>query len=93
MHLAKHCDVILMLVFDPMEVQLPIKGRYRFSDGRHDITVNTSDQRTTENYERMFRKHADHLKTLALRFGMRFIRVSTTDDPIEILQSSTSIHK
>ena len=93
MHLAKHCDVILMLVFDPMEVQLPVKGRYRFSDGRHDITVNTSDRRTAENYELMFRKHADHLKTLALRFGMRFVRVSTTDDPVEILQSSTTIHK
>ena len=88
MHLAKHCDVILMLVFDPMEVQLPVKGHYRFSDGRHDITVNTSDRRTTENYEQMFRKHTDRLKRLELRFGMRFVRVSTTDDPVEVLQSS-----
>jgi len=90
MHLAKHCDVILMLIFDPMEIRLPTEGRFRFSDGQHDITVNTSDRLATENFEQMFRKHTDYIKTLALRFRMRFVMVSTVDDPVDVLQSSVA---
>lgn len=93
MRLAKHCDVILLLVVDPLEMQLPPKGRYRFSDGQRDVTVNTADDWTVKDYRQIFRQRSDYLRTLVLRNRMRFGLVRTTDDPVAILQSGVDTNQ
>jgi hypothetical protein len=47
-HLAKlsqHCDVVLILIYDPLERNLPEKGRYRFTDAVRDVVIDTAISR------------------------------------------------
>ena len=40
--IAKHNDVILIYVHDPLELQLPPAGVYRVSDGQRELQIDTS---------------------------------------------------
>lgn len=88
MRLSRHCDVFLLMVHDGLEAQLPPKGIYRFSDGERNVSVNTDNEKTIEIYRQGFVSHTENLKNLALRYGMRFFKAVTTDDPLEILRSA-----
>ncbi|GFO72522.1 hypothetical protein BJAS_P2841 [Bathymodiolus japonicus methanotrophic gill symbiont] len=84
--LAKHCEVIMILVYDPLESQLPGKGRYRFTDRISDIVVDTSDTQRILNYQKKFQQHYDNLKMLAKKLNIRLIRCASNEKPAEVLR-------
>ncbi|HYE36728.1 DUF58 domain-containing protein [Methylocaldum sp.] len=84
--LSRHCDLVLVFIFDPLEQRLPM-GPHRFSDGRRDVLLD-ADARTGDAYERSFRTREERLRDLARRHGMRFVPCRTTDEPFLILQQS-----
>ncbi len=83
--IAKHNEVVMLFIYDPLESQLPPSGRYRLSDGESDITINTVDQEKVIKYHNRFEQHKAHLQKLLHRH--RLLACATTDDPIKILQS------
>ena len=87
LRLARHCDVILLFIYDQLESQLPHRGRYRLSDGRRELTLNAADERYRLGYQQKFRQRQEHLHHLALKYRMRMIPCQTTDDPVRILQT------
>ena len=86
LRLARHCDVVLLFIYDQLESQLPHRGRYRLSDGRQELTVNAADERYRVGFQQKFRQRQEHLQRLALKCRMRLIPCQTTDDPVRILQ-------
>ncbi len=85
--IAKHNDVIMLFIYDPLESQLPPKGRYRLSDGVFaELTVNTSEQEGIINYHKRFEQHQANLQKLLNRH--RLLACMTTDDPVKILQNA-----
>ena len=82
--IAKHNDVVMLFIYDPLESQLPPSGRYRLSDGKSDITMNTVDQEKVIKYHNRFEQHKAHLQKLLQH---RLLACATTDNPIKILQS------
>jgi uncharacterized protein (DUF58 family) len=86
--LARHCEVVLLFIYDRLESQLPHRGRYRLSDGRRELTVNAADERYRLGYQQKFRQRQEHLHHLALKYRMRLIPCQTTDDPVRILQTA-----
>lgn len=86
LRLARHCDVVLLFIYDRLESQLPHRGRYRLSDGRHELTVDATNERYRHSYQQKFRQRQEHLHHLALKYRMRLIPCQTTDDPVRILQ-------
>ncbi len=84
--LAKHCEVVLIFVYDPLESQLPEKGRYRFTDEKKDVVIDTDDQQRLFNYQQHFNQRLQQLEQLAKKLGLAFIRCSTTDDPVQRLR-------
>jgi uncharacterized protein (DUF58 family) len=82
--IAKHNEVVMLFIYDPLESQLPPSGRYRLSDGKSDITVNTAEQERVIKYHKRFEQHQAYLQKLLNRH--RFLTCATTDDPIKILQ-------
>lgn len=88
-HLAKisrHCDVILIQVFDPLESHLPKKGRFRFTDNHSDVVIDTGDSQRILNYQQRYQKHLDNLQKMSKKLGLAFLQCSTTDNPIDILR-------
>lgn len=85
--LSRHCDLVLVFVFDPLEQRLPT-GPRRFSDGRRDIVVD-ADARTAEVHERSFQAREGRLRELARRYAIRLVPCRTTDEPFLVLQQSS----
>ena len=83
--LAKHCDVVLIMVSDPLESTLPKNGHYRFTDGFTDVTLNTTNPQRLENYQHRFQQQQLKLHQLAKKRTIHSYFCSTHDDPIAIL--------
>jgi uncharacterized protein (DUF58 family) len=52
--IARHNDVIFLFVFDPLEAELPDAGTLVFSDGAHELEVDTSNQRLRDRFKATF---------------------------------------
>ena len=88
-HLAKlsrHCEVVLIFVYDPLESHLPEKGRYRFTDDKRDVVIDTGDRQRLLKYQQHFTQRLQQLEQIAKKMGLALIQCSTTDDPIQRLR-------
>ncbi|NOT83953.1 MAG: DUF58 domain-containing protein [Methylococcaceae bacterium] len=86
MRLARHCEVVLIMVYDPLESSLPSKGRYRFTDGERERVVDSSDQQRWFAYQQRFAEHQQHLEQLAKKISLAFISCTTHADPVSRLR-------
>ena len=86
--LAKHNELALLFVSDPMESQLPKAGWFRFSNGSMELSLNTRDSKTREQYTQRFESHRESVRKLGRKLAMRFIEISTADDIIKTLHAA-----
>ena len=84
--LARHCDVIMILVYDPLESHLPAKGRYRFTDNTADVVVDTGDKQRVLNYQQKFQQHYNDLQALSNKLNIRLLRCASNEDPAQVLR-------
>ncbi|MGZ8945703.1 MAG: DUF58 domain-containing protein [Methylococcaceae bacterium] len=84
--LSRHCEVVLIFIYDPLESSLPTKGRYRFTDDDRDVVIDTSDQQRLISYQQHFAQRLERLELLAKRRSIAFIQCSTAEDPIQCLR-------
>lgn len=87
--LARHCDGVLVLIFDPLEQSLPL-GRHRYGIGERDLVID-ADMSTVAEYESRFRERYRAVRQLASRHGLRFVSCTTTDDPLAVLQRTSHL--
>jgi uncharacterized protein (DUF58 family) len=85
--LRRHCDVALVFIHDPLERQLPSRGRYRFVDGQREVSLDASPA-AAATHERRFVQRQQALENLARQHAMRFISCRTTDNPLLVLQQN-----
>lgn len=84
--LARHCEVVMILVYDPLESHLPSKGRYRFTDNTTDVVVDTADKQRVLKYQEKFQRHYADLQQLAKTLKIRWLSCATNDEPAQILR-------
>jgi len=84
--LSRHCEVVLIFVYDPLESHLPEKGRYRFTDDKRDVVIDTGDRQRLLKYQQHFTRRLYQAEQIAKKMGLAFIQCSTTDDPIQRLR-------
>ena len=84
--LSRHCEVVLIFIYDPLESNLPVKGRYRFTDEVRDVVMDTGDQKRLSAYHQRFAERLQRLELLAKKRGLAFIQCSTTEDPLQCLR-------
>ncbi len=88
-HLAKlsrHCDLVLIQVYDPLESHLPEKGRYRFTDDQRDLIIDSGDKQRILHYQQQHQQRLDALQRIVKKLGLVFFQCSTRDDPVEVLR-------
>ena len=86
-NIARHNDIVLIHVSDPIESELPTSGSYKVSNGQKEIHFNSADKRLRERYHQRFVDHSESLKTLCRQNRMHLLSLSTNDDVLESLQS------
>ncbi len=84
--LARHCEVVLIFIYDPLESSLPVKGRFRFTDELSDVVVDAGDQKGLSEYHQRFAERQQRLESLAKKRGLAFIQCSTQEDPVQCLR-------
>ena len=90
-NIARHSDIVMIHVSDPIEDELPARGQYQVSDGNRVIQLNTSDKRYREQYHQRFDSHRQHLQKLCRKHRMFYLPVSTQDDPLTALQAGLGL--
>ena len=86
--LARHNDLLPVRIYDPLEAELPPAGRYRVSDGRRFLSVDTGDHARRERYRREFAQRQAELQSFCRGRGIRLLSLATPDEPLAVLQRS-----
>ena len=90
-NVARHNDIVLIEVYDPIEAELPPPGSYRVSDGSNDLELNTADKKLRQEYRRRFDQRQSRLARLCRQHRMYLLRISTQDDVLSSLQQGLGI--
>ncbi len=91
--LARHNDVVLVFIHDPLESDLPPAGIYKVSDGAREVVLNTFGQETRNRYQHSFRQRYDHMRGFCQRHGIYFLSCSTTQDLVDTLKSGLGLKR
>jgi uncharacterized protein (DUF58 family) len=91
--LTRHNDVVLISVHDPLEAELPPAGRYRVSDGRRILSVESGDPQRRERYRRHFAARQAQLQDFCRAHGVTLLSLSTADEPLAVLQRGLGVRR
>jgi len=86
--LARHNDLLLLDIHDPLEAELPPPGRYRLSDGSRFLNLETADEALRDRYRNHFEVRQAELLQLCRRHGITRLPLSSADDPLPALQQA-----
>lgn len=84
--LARHNDLVMLFVNDPLEQQLPPAGYYKITNDVNELTINTANKSLREQYQQRFSMHQQYLKNLCKKLGIFYINLPTNKPLLESLQ-------
>ena len=82
--LARHTDISLMKVFDPLEEQLPAAGAVSISDGQERASINLSSG-LRSGYQQGIEHRNQALLDAAVRARAVYMQINTQDEPRQAL--------
>jgi uncharacterized protein (DUF58 family) len=78
-HIARHCDLHVYALFDPLEMRLPEHGRYAVTDLTQTIELDTSIKSVRAQYQQQFEQHRDDWRVIAQQYRFQFFPIATSD--------------
>ncbi|HEY5674757.1 MAG TPA: DUF58 domain-containing protein [Malonomonas sp.] len=88
--LARHNDLALLCIHDPLEEQLPPAGHYKIAQGNKELLLDTGDHRVRQQYQDNFQRRRDNLAKLCRQHRMTLLHCSTTDNLVQKLKDGLS---
>ena len=70
--LTRHCDVVALLVHDPMEATPPEPGRYPVTDGTAFLTLDTTPSGVRKAYRDILGERIERVKSMCRKTGAHF---------------------
>ncbi len=86
--IARHNEVLLIFVSDPLEHDLPPPGRYRLVSHDEELAIDTYARAARNDYHHAFEERKQNLEQFCQRYGIHLLAVSTQEDPVESLQTA-----
>lgn len=86
--IAKHSDVVLCFLYDPIEEALPKNHNFSVSNGKREKQLSTYQQKSLTAYQNRFLERKSQVEGLSRRKQIHFIPLSTQDDCYEVLWKS-----
>ncbi len=84
--LARHSDLVLVSINDPLEMELPPAGQYRVSDGHGFLTMDTAKKSVRQQYQQRFAERQNELQALCRHHNFYLLPMSTAQQPLNALQ-------
>jgi uncharacterized protein (DUF58 family) len=91
--LARHTDVTLIHVFDPLEKDLHSNSRLSVSDGISRLQLPTDDVRFQQAYQTAYTSHLDFVTHSTKRLGIPLLSYATTDNLQQLLRERFAAKK
>jgi uncharacterized protein (DUF58 family) len=88
--MARHSDVVIIFVHDPLEASLPANNRFRFTDGTRQAVVDTYSDTAVAQYKQTFLKRKNSVENYARSKKIPFLMCSTVDNPFTVLMAGLS---
>ena len=85
---ARHNEVLAVVLSDPLERELPPPGRYRIVRDDDELAIDTHAQAARRDYRNAFESRAHELDQFCQRYGIHLMPLSTDDDPVSALQTA-----
>jgi len=85
---ARHSEVLAVIVSDPLERELPPPGRYRVVSEHDEASIDTYSKAAREDYAAQFAGRREELERFFQRYGVHVLPLSTDDDTVESLQQA-----
>jgi uncharacterized protein (DUF58 family) len=85
---ARHNEVLAVVLSDPLERELPPPGRYRLVMDDEELAIDTHAQAARRDYHDAFESRAHELEQFCQRYGIHLMPLSTDDDPVSALQTA-----
>jgi len=86
--LARHNDLVLFEVHDPLEAEPPPPGRYPVTDGSRRGVLDSRGDEAAENHRRRYRDRVEQLRRLCRQHGMTWLQCATDQDPVALLTTA-----
>jgi uncharacterized protein (DUF58 family) len=86
--LARHNELMLMLIYDELERELPPPGHYRLSDGDDEFVLDAADPAYRQLYAQRFADRIEQVHGIARRNAMSFLMCRTDQDPFQVLHQA-----
>jgi uncharacterized protein (DUF58 family) len=83
--LARHNQVVVVHIHDPLEEQLPPADHYAVTDGAERLQLYTGDSGLRQGYTQRFQARVEHLKQMCAHESMRYISIQTSDEHLDQL--------
>ncbi len=90
-NIARHSDVVLIQISDPIETQLPHVGSYRVSSGQTVVQINAFSKTTQQRYHEKAEQRYDTLQHFCRQHRIFLLSISTADDTLTQLQHGLGI--
>ncbi len=84
--LKRHNDVTAIVISDPMEYQLPVKGGSVVTNGEQRFPIDLSNKNLRKEFARQAMMRRDALKQDFIQCGIPSIEISTKDDGQAVLE-------
>ena len=85
---ARHNEVLAVVLSDPLERELPPPGRYRLVSDDDELAIDTHGQSARRDYRDAFETRSRELDHFCQRYGIHLMPLSTDDDPVNALQTA-----
>jgi uncharacterized protein (DUF58 family) len=85
---ARHNEVLAVVLSDPLERELPPPGRYRLVRDDDELAIDTHAQAARRDYRNAFESRTHELDQFCQRYGIHLMPLSTDDDPVSALQTA-----
>jgi len=86
--IARHNEVLAILLSDPLERKLPPPGRYRLVSHGEDMAIDTYARGARSDYKKVFEERFHDLDVFCHRYGIHLLPLSTDEDPVQCLQKA-----
>ncbi len=78
-HIARHNDLLMAHIYDPIEAELPPAGRYAISDGEHFQQIDTSDPSLRQAFHQSFTRKEQEIEQFCIHNQSNLIKLATYD--------------
>jgi len=85
---ARHNEVLAIMLTDPIERELPPPGRYRLVSGDDELAIDTHTEAARRDYADGYLGRLHELTAFCTRYGIHLMPMSTDDDPVTALQTA-----